>query len=95
MRDEAEEFIEAMVAKAMTKVVEHDRPVDPWNHYDSAFFLLRMEQEMKEVFGAWDDGDREDLMDELIDVANFAMFLWIQKKMQKSGTWTSKTQEID
>jgi len=78
MNEEAMDFIEAMVAKAVRKSVEHGRPMDPWNHHSGEFFSRRMMEELEELMEADVADDREGVMEELIDVANFAMFRWIQ-----------------
>ena len=78
MKAEAARFLEAMFEKAQRKVVEHGRPPDPWNHFDRPFFVRRMKEEMAELEEAIETGDVTEMMDECIDVANFAMFMWIK-----------------
>lgn len=83
MRAEGARFFEAMYEKAYGKVINHNRPPDPWNHHDVEFFMSRLMDEMEELQAAVNDDDITGAMDECVDVANFAMFIYTKLRLHQ------------
>ena len=80
MKSEALDFIEALLEKVSRKTMEHGYPIDPWNHYEDEFLIMRLKEEAEEMSDAWTDDDRAEVMDELLDIAAFAIILWVKKR---------------
>lgn len=74
-------FFEAMKEKMDRRAAEKNRPPDPWNTYTVDFITSRLIEEYNEWRATWRNGHEvkyEDEADELLDIANFAMFRWLQ-----------------
>jgi len=66
------DFMKAMHEKFMKQVREKGRTAKPWEEFDGEFLMNRLEDEWNE----WNDSfDRR----ELIDIANFCMYLYHKK----------------
>lgn len=82
-------FFDAMLEKFHRRGKEHDRSLEPWKDYSVDFLADRLREEIGELVEAsgfplgspvWDERFLLDASsaDELLDVANFLMFLWVK-----------------
>jgi len=82
--DKYETFMLAMMDKFFKRALEHDRSLKPWKDFSGGEIRERLEDEYKEYMKScrfstsfvYDD-------DELLDIANFAMFLWTMAQIDK------------
>ncbi len=82
----ARTFMEACRKKFERKAKENNRTLQPWKDEHEDYLLYRLEEEKQELFDAMIDGEHEAIMDECMDVANFAWFIYEQAKIQtKTG----------
>lgn len=72
----SEKFVKEMHAKYMKSVNKPGNTPQPWYDFPREQLLSRLFEEIEELRGAVDKGDDENLKDELLDVANFCMYLW-------------------
>ncbi len=72
----AEKFVKEMYAKYMKRVNKPGNTPQPWYDFSREQLLSRLFEEIEELREAVDKGDDENLRDELLDVANFCMYLW-------------------
>lgn len=61
---------------------KENRSLEPWKDYDLLFLRNRMLEEINEYESC--NMNSEDAADELLDIANFAAFLWIKWKEGKA-----------
>lgn len=73
MREEIKEFAEAMEEKM--KLRERDWG-DEWKELDVLFLYRRLDNEYNELHTYMMQTRPEPIQRELVDVANFCMFLW-------------------
>lgn len=76
----ATSFMEECYKKFIRKAKENNRTLQPWKDEPRNFLRDRLEEEKEELFDAMFDGDHEAIMDECLDVANFAWFIYQQTK---------------
>lgn len=81
VRKEFHEFIQAMEKKFNSKVILEGRSSYPWIHHSRTELLSRFHDEIDE-FNESLSGTSYDER-ELIDISNFAMFLWTMNKQGK------------
>ena len=82
-----DDFLKAMLDKMERKMREHpDRVSRPWEYYGYGQLKARLRQEWEEYIVADRTLEWDDIMDELIDVANFAMFIWLQLSRRRKKT---------
>ncbi len=77
------QFFNAVMEKFQRVAKYKDRSLLPWKDYEKEFLHGRLVEEMTEFYQAWTDwaqgkNDVQDVQDELIDVASFAMMLWLR-----------------
>lgn len=76
LRPEVQKFAEAMERKLRT----HDKDRQTFvGGFDSSFCIKRLSEEWDELKLAYEKGILSDVLDESVDVANFAMMLWCTK----------------
>jgi len=80
-----ENFFNAMMEKFELRAKEKDRSLEPWKDYSTKFLLDRLRDELIEFAEAITPVDRinDEAAAELLDVANFCMFLWL--RWQRKG----------
>jgi len=96
---DTEKFFSAMMDKFYRKQREHRRSSMPWSEYGYEFLLNRLVEEIKELMEETpiigtimtlmelsDFKITDEAADELLDVANFCMFLWLKYKIGKRET---------
>ena len=87
LNDKSQFFVTKMLKKIHQKVDEDDRSLQPWKDHDKEFLAGRLKQEFRELKRelmwhpewknhVWEGVDREATQGELIDVANFCLFLY-------------------
>lgn len=82
----ARAFREACQEKFERKAKENNRTLEPWKDEPINYLRDRLEEEKDELFDAMFDGDPEAIMDECLDVANFAWFIYENAKARlKTG----------
>ncbi|MDI3497086.1 MazG nucleotide pyrophosphohydrolase domain-containing protein [Archaeoglobus sp.] len=72
----AEKFLREMHAKYMKSVSRPGNTPQPWFDFSEEKLLSRLFEEIDELREAVEKEDWENLRDELLDVANFCMYLW-------------------
>jgi len=84
-----EDFFAAMMEKFQLRAKEKVRSQEPWKDFEEDFLIKRLNDEITEFHQAcnWPDENEivmtQEAADELIDVANFCMFLWL--RWQRKG----------
>ena len=73
-------FMAACTKKFERKAEENNRTLKPWEDESTAYLFERLMDEFKELIDAGDEGDPKAIMDECLDVANFAWFIYEQAK---------------
>ncbi len=92
MRDSVKDFAEAMEAKLKTH--DKDRGKHGWVGCDLYYLHARMREELYEYSrSVRDSSDGGGDMDELLDVANFAMMLWDNLRRQ-NGQYQPTIEEM-
>jgi hypothetical protein len=76
----AHAFIGKCYEKFKRKAKENNRTLTPWTDEPDHYLRDRLEEEKEELFDAMFNGDLECLMDECLDVANFAWFIYEQAR---------------
>lgn len=80
MTTEPESFFAAMMEKFQSKIDGKEYVEKPWEWYDRSFLYKRLSQEIEEFYEESVEGQNwtKDTTDELLDIANFCMFLWLK-----------------
>ncbi len=83
MRDVFDAFAEVMYRKYLARVDKPGNTTEPWKDFSEELLIARLREEIEELMVEIDrflaDGDNiEELSDELIDVADFCMYLWLK-----------------
>lgn len=82
--DPRSKFFTAMKEKMERRAREKNRTMEPWKDYDEMYLSARLVEEYHEWMNVVEHGgvgsDRLYEADELLDIANFCMFRWIQIK---------------
>lgn len=87
-------FFDAMMEKFQLKLRENKLRYspEPWSDHPESFLWSRLFAEIQELEEAieydrlnhrWRTEITDEAADELLDVANFCMFLWIRHQIQK------------
>ena len=82
----AQAFMERCVEKFERRAKENNRTLQPWEYEPKNYMRDRLEEEKEELFDAMFDGDHEAIMDECLDVANFAWFIYEQARRKAEGS---------
>jgi len=77
LRPELLRFAEAMERKLRTHDKYRGKDV---SGFDPQFCIDRISEELGELKSAYENGVVPDILDESVDVANFAMMLWNTKR---------------
>lgn len=64
---------------------EKDKTLSPWDDHDFEFLRERLRQEVQELDMALFHKNREGIMEECLDVANFAWIIWEKARTAKGG----------
>jgi len=73
-------FHEAVMEKFYKVAREKDRSLTPWDDYPQLFLWDRLIEEVTEA----SEADQRGLQDEMLDIAAFAMFIWIKLEGEKA-----------
>jgi len=77
LRVKYETFMNACKTKMLVKAKRENRSLQPWKDHDKEFLTTRLKQEVVELYHEFEGiRDTKKIQDELLDVANFAFFLW-------------------
>jgi NTP pyrophosphatase (non-canonical NTP hydrolase) len=93
------DFFKAMIDKFRLRAEQHNRSLEPWNDYEPSFLFSGLEDEIVEFFTAIRRSygitlyppttplEMSDAAaDELPDISNYCMFLWLQHQIRKDST---------
>ena len=73
-------FMAECVKKFERRAEEKNRTLKPWEDNSTEYLCKRQLDEVNELFDAVVESDPEAIMDECLDVANFAWFIYEQAK---------------
>lgn len=73
-------FMAACTKKFERKAEENNRTLKPWEDHSTSFLFKWLFDEFKELVDAGNEGDPKAIMDECLDIANFAWFIYEQAK---------------
>ena len=71
-----ERFSRAMYEKYVKRVNKPGNTHEPWKDFPTDLLIKRLYEEVGELEEALRSSDHESAAEELLDVANFCMFLW-------------------
>jgi NTP pyrophosphatase (non-canonical NTP hydrolase) len=74
-------FMAECVKKFERRAEGKNRTLKPWEDNSTEFLCKRQVEEVRELIDAADGGDPKAIMDECLDVANFAWFIYEQAKV--------------
>jgi len=80
----AKSFTAEMNRKYLKRVEKPGNTPTPWIDFPEELLVKRLFEEIEELKVALEVGERNEIADELLDVANFCMFLW--GKLSKAKT---------
>ncbi len=93
------DFFKAMIDKFVLRGKQHGRSMEPWNDYEPSFLFSRLEDEIVEFFTAIRRSYgitlypptsplemNDSAADELVDISDFCMFLWLHHQIHKDLT---------
>ena len=87
MMPEPLDFFQAMLEKFHRKAEEKGKTLQPWQDFTHEFLMVRPEMEYQELLEASgfiplqrSPTMTEEAADELLDIANFCMFIWMRFK---------------
>jgi len=76
----AHAFMEECLEKFKRRAKGEGRTLTPWKDFSTAHLFERLLEEFQELIDAGDEKDTLSIMDEAMDVANFAWFIYEQAK---------------
>lgn len=76
-----EKFSRAMYGKYIRRVNKPGNTPEPWKDFPTDLLIKRLFEEINELEDALRNSDGESVAEELLDVANFCMFLWAKLKL--------------
>ncbi|WP_456468672.1 pyrophosphohydrolase domain-containing protein [Archaeoglobus sp.] len=76
----ADKFSREMYRKYLRRVDRPGNTPEPWKDFSMYLLIKRLFEEIEELKEAVSNSSSENIMDELLDVANFCMFLWAKLK---------------
>jgi NTP pyrophosphatase (non-canonical NTP hydrolase) len=79
-----DDFLKERLKKFKLRAIERKRSLYPWKDFSTAHLLERLFEEFQELVEAADNENVDEIMDECLDVANYAWFIYEQAKMCKS-----------
>ncbi|WP_202319765.1 hypothetical protein [Archaeoglobus neptunius] len=77
----AENFVREMHRKYLLRVNKPGNTPEPWKDFSEELLIARLSEEIEELEEAIKSGGN--ISDELLDVANFCMYLWAKLNMKK------------